>query len=85
MTEKQTKSIDQATVEMIDKACEEKVRTVFDRAEAMRPCPIGSEGSCCSNWCWDTRDNYGGTCPADFVCVAGPSGCGKTTCPRNLN
>jgi carbon-monoxide dehydrogenase catalytic subunit len=46
--QKQIKTIDQATTDMIDKAAQEGVRTVFDRAETMKPCPIGSEGSCCS-------------------------------------
>src|SRR3972149_5770246 len=46
---KQAKSIDQATLEMIDKACEENISTVFDRAEKMKPCPIGADGSCCKN------------------------------------
>ena len=49
MAEKEAKSIDQATLDMIDKASEEGIRTVFDRAEKMKPCPIGNEGSCCSN------------------------------------
>ncbi|MFC2052086.1 anaerobic carbon-monoxide dehydrogenase catalytic subunit [Chloroflexota bacterium] len=49
MTEKEVKSIDQATIEMIEKAAEENVRTVFDRAEKMKPCPIGADGSCCKN------------------------------------
>ena len=47
--EKQVKSIDQATLEMIDKAAEEGITTVFDRAEKLRPCPIGADGSCCKN------------------------------------
>ena len=42
------KSIDQATIEMIEKAASDGARVVFDRAETMKPCPIGSEGSCCS-------------------------------------
>ncbi|MCJ7769095.1 MAG: hypothetical protein MUO92_01270, partial [Dehalococcoidales bacterium] len=42
------KSIDPASNEMLDKAAQENVRTVFDRAEKMKPCPIGGEGSCCS-------------------------------------
>ncbi|UCG55327.1 MAG: carbon monoxide dehydrogenase, partial [Dehalococcoidia bacterium] len=42
------KSIDLASNEMLDKAAGENVRTVFDRAEQMKPCPIGAEGSCCS-------------------------------------
>ena len=48
MAEKEIKSIDQATVEMIDKAAEDGARVVFERAEAVKPCPIGAEGSCCS-------------------------------------
>ncbi len=47
--EKQAKSIDQATLEMIAKATEEGITTVFDRAEKMKPCPIGADGSCCKN------------------------------------
>jgi anaerobic carbon-monoxide dehydrogenase catalytic subunit len=46
--EKVVKSVDPATLDMIAKATEEGVRTVFDRAEKMKPCPIGAEGSCCS-------------------------------------
>ena len=45
---KKQKSIDPATNEMIEKAAREGVRVVFDRAETMKACPIGSEGSCCS-------------------------------------
>ena len=48
MTEEKAKSIDQATIEMIEKAAQDEARTVFDRAESMKPCPIGSAGSCCS-------------------------------------
>ncbi|UCD08103.1 MAG: anaerobic carbon-monoxide dehydrogenase catalytic subunit [Dehalococcoidales bacterium] len=43
------KSIDQATIEMLEKAAEENISTVFDRAESMRPCPIGADGACCKN------------------------------------
>ncbi len=49
MAEAETKSIDNASVEMIKKAASDGVNTVFDRAETMKPCPIGAEGSCCSN------------------------------------
>jgi len=49
MAEAETKSIDQATIEMIDKAAQDGARVVFERAEATRPCPIGAVGSCCSN------------------------------------
>jgi anaerobic carbon-monoxide dehydrogenase catalytic subunit len=47
--EKNKKSIDKATTELIDKSIKDQVSTVFDRADSMLACPIGSEGSCCSN------------------------------------
>jgi len=47
--EKETKSIDQASIELIEKAAKDGVNTVFDRAEAMKPCPIGAVGSCCKH------------------------------------
>ncbi|MFC1899504.1 anaerobic carbon-monoxide dehydrogenase catalytic subunit [Chloroflexota bacterium] len=49
MAEKEIKSIDQATVDMIEKAARDGASVVFERAANMRACPIGSEGSCCSN------------------------------------
>jgi len=49
MAEAETKSIDDASIKMIEKAASDGVNTAFDRAEAMKPCPIGSVGSCCSN------------------------------------
>ncbi|MCL5959082.1 MAG: anaerobic carbon-monoxide dehydrogenase catalytic subunit [Chloroflexi bacterium] len=33
---------------MIEKAQELKISTAFSRADAMKPCPIGRSGSCCS-------------------------------------
>ncbi len=48
MADAKTKSIDSTTNQMIEKAASDGVKTVFDRAEAMKPCPIGVEGSCCS-------------------------------------
>jgi carbon-monoxide dehydrogenase catalytic subunit len=47
--EQETKSIDQGTIELIEKAAKDGVNTAFDRAEAMKPCPIGSVGSCCKH------------------------------------
>jgi len=47
--EKKKKSVDIASLELIDKACADEVSLAFDRAEQMKPCPIGSVGSCCSN------------------------------------
>ncbi|MBF0100095.1 MAG: anaerobic carbon-monoxide dehydrogenase catalytic subunit [Desulfobacterales bacterium] len=42
-------SIDLATQEMIKRAQELGVETVFDRAVAMKPCNIGIQGICCKN------------------------------------
>jgi carbon-monoxide dehydrogenase catalytic subunit len=47
--EKTQKSIDQASIELIEKAAKDGVNTAFDRAEAMKPCPIGAVGSCCKH------------------------------------
>ena len=49
MAEAENKSFDQASNKMIEKAASEGVNTVFDRADAMKPCPIGAVGSCCKN------------------------------------
>ena len=46
---KPKKSIDEATLQLIEKANKDQVSTVFERAEKMAACPIGAEGSCCSN------------------------------------
>jgi len=42
-------TIDIASQDMIRRAQELGVETVFDRAEAMRPCNIGIQGTCCKN------------------------------------
>jgi carbon-monoxide dehydrogenase catalytic subunit len=47
--EKEAKSIDQASIELIEKAAKDGVNTAFDRAEKIKPCPIGSVGSCCKH------------------------------------
>ncbi len=47
MSDLEKKSIDPATIKMLKKAAADGCETVFDRAEAMKPCPIGAEGSCC--------------------------------------
>jgi len=49
MADAETKSIDKATIKMIEKATSEGINTAFDRAETMKPCPIGSVGSCCKH------------------------------------
>jgi carbon-monoxide dehydrogenase catalytic subunit len=40
-------SVDPVTVQMLQKAQEAGIETIFDRAEKMKPCPIGAEGACC--------------------------------------
>jgi len=49
MAEEETRSIDDASNKMIEKAATDGVNTAFDRAETMKPCPIGMVGSCCKN------------------------------------
>ena len=49
MSDIEKKSIDPATIKMIKKAQVDGCETVFDRADTMKPCPIGAEGSCCKN------------------------------------
>ncbi len=49
MSDLEKKSIDPATIQMIKKAQADGCETIFDRADAMKPCPIGAEGSCCKN------------------------------------
>ncbi len=41
------KSIDPASLSMLDKAAAEGVSTAFDRASQLTPCPIGADGACC--------------------------------------
>ncbi len=42
-------SVDIATQEMIARAQKLGVETIFDRAEKMKPCNIGVQGTCCKN------------------------------------
>jgi carbon-monoxide dehydrogenase catalytic subunit len=49
LAEVESKSIDQGSIELIEKAADDGVSTAFDRAELLKPCPIGSVGSCCKN------------------------------------
>ena len=41
------KSIDPAAIEMLEVAQEAGLETAFERAERIKPCPIGDEGACC--------------------------------------
>ena len=42
-------SIDKASQQMIARAHELEIETVFDRAVTMKPCNIGVQGTCCKN------------------------------------
>ena len=46
-TEELGVSIDPTATEMLEIAASCEIDTVFTRAEAMKPCPIGAEGACC--------------------------------------
>jgi anaerobic carbon-monoxide dehydrogenase catalytic subunit len=41
------KSVDPATITMLFKAQKDGVETIFDRADSMKPCNIGIQGTCC--------------------------------------
>jgi carbon-monoxide dehydrogenase catalytic subunit len=52
MTEKQkshVRSVDPAAQVLLKVAGEKKLTTAFDRAEKLKPCPIGHSGACCKN------------------------------------
>ena len=40
-------TVDSASAKMIEKARKEGVETIFDRAETMKACNIGVQGTCC--------------------------------------
>jgi carbon-monoxide dehydrogenase catalytic subunit len=42
------KSIDPASLQMIEKALCDEVSLSFDRAQTITPCPIGVAGCCCT-------------------------------------
>src|SRR4030043_382556 len=49
MSDVEKKSIDPATIQMLKKAQVDGCEPIFGRADAMKPCPIGAEGSCCKH------------------------------------
>jgi carbon-monoxide dehydrogenase catalytic subunit len=42
-------TIDPATVQMIERSREMEIETIFDRAQTMKACNIGIQGTCCKN------------------------------------
>lgn len=47
MSDEKVRSVDRATIELLEKAEKEKISTAFFRADTLKPCPIGVEESCC--------------------------------------
>jgi carbon-monoxide dehydrogenase catalytic subunit len=45
----QEMSVDPATIKMIERSREMNIETIFDRAQTMKPCNIGIQGTCCKN------------------------------------
>lgn len=65
---KSDKTIDPAAKAMLEKAAELEITTAFDRADEMKPCPIGAKGTCCRNCamgpCRLTKEGQVGVCGA---------------------
>jgi carbon-monoxide dehydrogenase catalytic subunit len=69
-----TKTIDPAVEMMLEQAETLGVSTVFSRAAAMAPCPIGEDGKCCKNChmgpCRLVKPGQRGVCGATLETVA---------------
>ena len=64
-------TICESTARMLEKSQKEGVETAFDRAAAMKPCPIGADSACCKHCAMgpcrlNSKDPYGkvGVCGA---------------------
>ncbi|HUW97088.1 MAG TPA: carbon monoxide dehydrogenase, partial [Anaerolineae bacterium] len=68
------RTIDPAAKAMLGKAAEMGIRTAFDRADEMKPCPIGSKGLCCKNCamgpCRLAKEGQVGVCGATVETVS---------------
>jgi carbon-monoxide dehydrogenase catalytic subunit len=68
------KTIDPAVGMMLAQAEAENISTVFIRAAAMAPCPIGEDGRCCKNChmgpCRLVKEGQRGVCGATLETVA---------------
>jgi carbon-monoxide dehydrogenase catalytic subunit len=45
--DKVVKSANEAAEQIIEWSESQKIETCFDRAQRLKPCPIGSTGACC--------------------------------------
>lgn len=74
MPDDRVRSIDNATVELLDKAQKDHTPTAFSRADDLKPCPIGVEESCCKicamGPCRLPRSKKGAEKPRQGVCGA---------------
>jgi anaerobic carbon-monoxide dehydrogenase catalytic subunit len=74
MSDDRLRSIDSATIELLDKAQKDDAPTAFFRADDLKPCPIGVEESCCKicamGPCRLPRSRKGETKPRVGVCGA---------------
>ena len=72
MTENRT--IDPAVASLLELSKTKGISTAFDRAEAMKPCPIGAKGACCKNCamgpCRLVKEGDRGICGATKETVA---------------
>ena len=68
------RSIDPAVCDMLEMCEDEGIVTAFDRADQLKPCPIGNKGACCKNCsmgpCRLTKDGQVGVCGATIDTVA---------------
>ncbi len=68
------RTIDPAAEAMLNRAAETGAKTAFERADEMKPCPIGSQGLCCKNCamgpCRLTKEGQVGICGATVETVA---------------
>ena len=68
-------SDDKAVVEVLEKMAKKEIPTVFDRAQAIKPCPIGAgiSGICCKNCAMGpcrVREDKTGLCGATLGTIA---------------
>ncbi len=68
------RSLDPAVCDLLEMCEEESISTAFDRADDMKPCPIGAKGACCKNCsmgpCRLTKEGQVGICGATIDTVA---------------
>jgi carbon-monoxide dehydrogenase catalytic subunit len=68
------RSLDPAVCDLLEICKEDEIYTAFDRADQMKPCPIGDKGACCKNCsmgpCRLVKPGQTGICGATIDTVA---------------